>query len=50
MISLAMAMQRYNVGHITRHIQGFTQSHWIPPSGECLCCIAPMAAMVNEFK
>jgi len=31
------------------HIQGFTQSHWMPPSGECLRRIAPAAAMVNEF-
>jgi hypothetical protein len=32
------------------HIQGFTQSHWMPPSGECLRCIAPTAAMVDEFE
>jgi len=32
------------------HIQGFTQSHWILPLGECLCQIAPTAAMVNEFE
>jgi len=31
------------------HVQGFTGSHWMPLSGECLCCIAPAAAMVNEF-
>jgi hypothetical protein len=31
------------------HVQGFTQSHWMPPSVECLHCIAPAAAMVNEF-
>ena len=31
------------------HIQGFTRSHWMPPSGECLRRIAPAAAMVNEF-
>jgi hypothetical protein len=31
------------------HIQGFTRSHCMPPSGECLCRIAPAAAMVNEF-
>jgi hypothetical protein len=33
-----------------KHIQGFTQSHWMPPLGKCLRCIAPTAAMVNEFK
>jgi hypothetical protein len=31
------------------HIQGFTGSHWMPPSGKCQCHIAPAAAMVNEF-
>jgi hypothetical protein len=33
-----------------KHIQGFTRSHWMPPSGECLRRIAPAAAMVNEFE
>ena len=32
------------------HIQGFTRSHWMPPSAECLRRIAPAAAMVNEFE
>jgi hypothetical protein len=32
------------------HIQGFTRSHWMPPSGECLRRIAPAAAMVDEFE
>jgi hypothetical protein len=31
------------------HIRGFTQSHWMQPLGECLCRIAPVAAMVDEF-
>jgi hypothetical protein len=31
------------------HIWGFTRSHWMPPSGECLRRIAPVAARVNEF-
>jgi hypothetical protein len=31
------------------HILGFTRSHWMPPSGECLSHIAPAAAMVNEL-
>ncbi len=31
------------------HVQGFTGSHWMPPSGKCLRPIAPAAAMVNEF-
>jgi hypothetical protein len=32
------------------HIQGFTRSHWMPPSGECLHRIALAAAMVKEFE
>ncbi len=31
------------------HVQGFTGSHWMPPSGKWLRRIAPAAAMVNEF-
>jgi hypothetical protein len=31
------------------HIPGFTRSHWMPPSGKCLHCIAPAAAMVDEY-
>jgi hypothetical protein len=31
------------------HIQGFTRSHCMQPSGESLCRIAPAAVMVNEF-
>ncbi len=32
------------------HIQGFTWSHWMPPSGECLCRITPAAVMVDKFE
>ena len=31
------------------HVQGFTQSHWMPPSDKCLRCIASAAAMVNKL-
>jgi hypothetical protein len=31
------------------HIQGFTRSHWMLPSGKCLRRIAPAAVMVNEL-
>ena len=31
------------------HAQGFTLSHWMPPSGGCLHRITPAAAMVDEF-
>jgi hypothetical protein len=32
------------------HAQGFTGSHWMPPSVDCLRRIAPAAAMVNKFE
>ena len=32
------------------HTQGFTWSHWMPPLVECLCPIAPAAAMVINFE
>ena len=31
------------------HVQGFTRSHWMPPSVKCSHRIAQVAAMVNEF-
>jgi hypothetical protein len=31
------------------HVQGFTGSQWMPPSGKCLRRIAQAADMVNEF-
>ncbi len=30
-------------------IQGFTGSHWMPQSSECLCRIAPAANMLNKL-
>jgi len=32
-----------------KHIPGFTRSHWMPPLGKCLHCIAVAAAMVGNF-
>jgi hypothetical protein len=34
---------------LMKHIKGFTRSHWMLPSGNCLCCIALVAAMVAIF-
>jgi hypothetical protein len=42
------AVQR-GVHRPIEHIQGFTRSHWMLPSGECLGCVAPAAAMVDGF-
>jgi hypothetical protein len=33
-----------------KHIQGFTRSHWMPPSGECTHRIGVAAAMVDDFS
>jgi hypothetical protein len=32
------------------HIQGFTRSHWMLPSGKCLRRIAPAAAKVINYE
>ena len=45
----ADAAVRYGAHPPMEHIPGLTQSHWMPPLGECLCRIAPAAAMDNEF-
>ena len=44
------AAVRHGAHRPMEHIQGFTQSHWMPPLGECLPRIAQTAAMVNEFE
>jgi len=44
------AAVRRGVHRPMEHIQGFTRSHWMPPSSERLRRIAPMAAMVDEFE
>ncbi len=51
MISMAMAMQRYNARRIARLSTSRLQSsHCTLPSGECLRRIAPAAAMVDDFE
>jgi hypothetical protein len=35
--------------HPLMHDHGFTRSHWMPPSGECLRRSALVAVMVNKF-
>ena len=37
------------VHRLMEHIPGFTRSHCMPPLGDCLRCIAPMANMVDKF-
>jgi hypothetical protein len=43
-----VAVQR-GAHHLIEHVQGFTWSHWMPPSGKCLRRIAPAATMVDAF-
>jgi hypothetical protein len=45
----ADAVVRCGAHRLMEHILGFTRSHWMPPLGKCLRCIAPAAAMVDEF-
>jgi hypothetical protein len=40
---------RRGAHRLMEHVQGFTRSHWMPPSVECSHRIAPAAAMVNKF-
>ena len=46
----ADAAVRRGAHRLIEHIQGFTRSHWMTPSGECLRRIALTAAMVDEFE
>ena len=39
----------HGVHRLMEHIQGFTGSHLMPPSGKCLLRITPEAAMVIKF-
>jgi len=45
----ADAAVRRGAHHPMEHVQGFTRSHLMPPSGKCLRRIAPAAAMVDKF-
>ena len=43
------AVVEHGVHRPIEHVKGFTRSHCMPPSGECLRRIAPAATMVDEF-
>jgi hypothetical protein len=45
----ADAAVRFGVHRPMEHIQGFTRSHWMLPSSECLRRIALAAVMVDKF-
>jgi hypothetical protein len=40
---------RRGLHRLLEHVHGFTWSHWMPPSRECLRRIAPAAVMLNKF-
>jgi hypothetical protein len=44
------AAEQRGAHHPMAHIQGFTRSNWMLPSGKCLRHIAPRATMVDEFE
>jgi len=44
------AAVRRGAHHPMEHIQGFTRSQWMPPSGECSHRIAAAVAMVDDFE
>jgi hypothetical protein len=43
------AAVRRGLHRLLEHVHGFTRSHWMPPSSECLRRIAPAAVMLNKF-
>ena len=45
----ADAVVQRRAHHPMEHIQGFTRSHWMLPSGKCLHRVASAATMVDEF-
>jgi hypothetical protein len=45
----ADAMVQCGVRRLMEHIPGFTRSHWMPPSGDCLHHNTMAAAMVDTF-
>jgi hypothetical protein len=38
------APEQYKQHRPMRHVQGYSGSHWMPPLGDYLLCIAPAAA------
>jgi hypothetical protein len=41
---------RYEVHPLIQHVQAYTRSHWMPPFGNCLLRIAPVAARATANK
>jgi hypothetical protein len=41
---------QYKAHHPMQHVQGYSRSHWTPPSGDYLLHIAPAAARATANK
>ena len=41
---------QYKAHCLMQHVQGYSRSHWMPPLGDCLLCIAPAAARATANK
>ena len=46
----ADALKQYGVHHPIQHVQGYSGSHWMPPSGDYSLHIAPAAARGTANK
>jgi hypothetical protein len=44
------APEQYRRHRLTQHVQGYSGSHWTPPLGNYLLCIAPVAARATANK
>jgi hypothetical protein len=44
------APEGYRRHRLMRHVQGYSGSHWMPPSGNYLLCITPAAARPTANK
>jgi hypothetical protein len=42
--------KRYMLHHLMQHVQGYTGSHWTPPSSNFLLQIAPAATRATANK
>jgi hypothetical protein len=42
--------EQYRPHCLMRHVQGYSGSHWTPPSGNYLLCIAPAAARATGIQ
>jgi hypothetical protein len=41
---------QYKAHHLMQHVQGYSRSHWMLPSGDYPLCIAPAAVRATANK